>query len=149
MTTTSDHDNDSADRDLGERIRSLERQRLRALVKAEVDVAEPLHADDFQLINPFGMTLTKAEYLGGIASGEINYLVFEPDSEIVVQVYGDVVAIRYRSRLEIIVGGCHLPPGRCWHTDLYAQRGELAGRLVPSHGNPVTVGARRPRISPV
>ena len=123
MTTTSDREHDTADRELADRIRTLERQRLRALVKAEVDVAEPLHADDFQLITPFGMTLTKAEYLGGIASGEINYLVFEPASEIVVQVYGDVVAIRYRSRLEIIVGGRHLPPGHYWHTDLYAPRG--------------------------
>jgi hypothetical protein len=125
MTTTPDQEHDASVRDLGERIRTLERQRLRALVKAEVDVAAPLHADDFQLINPFGMTLTKAEYLGGIASGEINYLVFEPDSEIAVQVYGEAVAIRYRSRLEIIVGGRHLPPGHYWHTDLYAQR---AGR---------------------
>jgi hypothetical protein len=121
--TTSDRENDTADRDLGERIRTLERQRFRALVKAEVDVAAPLHADDFQLINPFGMTLTKSEYLGGIASGEINYLVFEPVGVIAVHVFDGAVAIRYRSRLEIIVGGRHLPPGHYWHTDLYAQRG--------------------------
>jgi hypothetical protein len=123
--TTSDREHDTSDHDLGERMRTLERQRLSALVKAEVDVAAPLHADDFQLITPFGMTLTKAEYLGGIASGEINYLVFEPDGEIAVHVFEGAVAIRYRSRLEIIVGGRHLPPGRYWHTDLYAQR---AGR---------------------
>ena len=134
--TTSDYDNDPADRDLADHIRTLERQRLRALVRAEVDVAEPLHAEDFQLITPFGATLTKAEYLGGIASGEINYLVFEPDGEIAVQVYGEAVVIRYRSRLEIIVAGRHLPPGRCWHTDLYDR---CAGRwqVVWSHATEI------------
>ena len=111
--------------ELAERIRSLEREQLRALVDVDLDRADALHADDFQLINPFGMTLTKAEYLGGIASGEINYLVFEPVGEIAVHGFDGAVAIRYRSRLEIIVGGRHLPPGHYWHTDLYAQR---AGR---------------------
>ena len=33
-------------------IRSIERQRLCALVNANAEVATQLHADDFQLINP-------------------------------------------------------------------------------------------------
>jgi hypothetical protein len=118
-------DRSETDRDLAERIRSLERERLRALVDGDLDRADALHADDFQLINPAGGTGTKAQYLDGIASGEFNYLVFEPDSEIAVQVYGEAVVIRYRSRLEIIVGGEHVPLRHYWHTDLYDQR---AGR---------------------
>jgi len=110
-----------ADAELADLIRATERERLRALVEADMVVAEQLHADDFQLINPFGGTATKAEYLEDIASGETNYLVFEPDCEIAVHVYGGAVAIRYISRIEIIVSGDPIPPGHYWHTDVYEQ----------------------------
>jgi hypothetical protein len=110
-----------ADTDLAGRIRAIERDRLRAFVEADLDVLEPLHADDFQLINPRGKTLTKEEYLGGVASGEIDYLVWEPDSEIAVRLYGEAAAIQYRSNTEIVVGGERLVL-RNWHTDLYEQR---------------------------
>jgi hypothetical protein len=63
-----------ADTDLAGRIRATERDRLRACVEADLDVLEPLHADDFQLIDPGGRALTKEEYLWGVASGEIDYL---------------------------------------------------------------------------
>ena len=49
-----------------ELLRSTERDRLRALVTADVDRAEQLHADEFQLINPLGGMLSKEQYLGGI-----------------------------------------------------------------------------------
>ena len=96
--------------------------RLRALVEADLTIAEPLHADDFQLINPVGETLTKAQYLGDIASGEIDYRVWEPDSAIAVRVSSEAAVIRYRSRLEIVSGGHHVPLGHYWHTDLYELR---------------------------
>jgi hypothetical protein len=107
-----------ADADL---IRATERARLRALVDANVDVARELHADDFQLINPLGGSLSKEQYLGGIASGQVDYLFWEADS-IVVRLYGDVALIRYQSQLEIIVQGQHIPRGRYWHTDAYERR---------------------------
>lgn len=102
-------------------LRDTERERLRALVAADVARAGPLHADDFQLINPLGGALSKEQYLGGIASGQIKYLAWEPES-IVVRLYGDVGVIRYPSQLEIIVQGHHIPRGRYWHTDLYERR---------------------------
>ena len=105
-----------------ERIRELERVRLRALVDANVEVARPLHADDFQLINPLGETLSKEQYLGGIASGQLDYLVFEPDSAIEVRHYGSEAVIRYRSKLEIVVAGEKVPLGKYWHTDCYEKR---------------------------
>jgi len=43
-----------------EQLRATARQRLRALVEADVDVARRLHADDFQLINPAGRSVSKA-----------------------------------------------------------------------------------------
>jgi hypothetical protein len=103
-------------------LRATERERLRALVAADVPRARELHADDFQLINPLGGALSKEEYLGGIASGQLDYLSWEPDS-IAVRLYGDVAVIRYSSHLEIVVRGTHIPRRRYWHTDLYERRG--------------------------
>lgn len=109
-----DHDHDAEDQ-----LRTIERQRLHALVTADLAIADPLHADDFQLITPVGAALSKADYLGGIASGDLDYRVFEPASTIAVHLYGDAAVIRYRSRLEIVSGGSHVPLGEYWHTDLY------------------------------
>src|SRR5258707_249320 len=61
-------------------IRTTERERLRALVLGNMEVAHQLHADDFQLIHPGGGSLSKEQYLGGLASGQLKYLVFEPDA---------------------------------------------------------------------
>src|SRR5215208_6398878 len=105
-----------------DQIRDIERQRLRALVEANMDVARRLHADDFQLINPFGGALSKEEYLGAVASGEVDYIVFEPDSAIEVRLYGEAAVIRYQSRIEIVVGGRAFAL-RGWHTDAYERRG--------------------------
>jgi hypothetical protein len=102
-------------------IRTTERERVRALVEANVERARQLHADDFQLINPLGGSLSKEQYLGGIASGELDYLMWEPDS-IAVRVYGEAAVIRYPSQLEIVVQGRHVPRRRYWHTDLYEKR---------------------------
>src|SRR5579859_2819089 len=77
-------------------IRTTERERLRSLVQGNMEVADQLHADDFQLINPGGGSLSKEQYLGGIASGQLKYLVFEPEA-IEVRAYGDAAVIRYQS----------------------------------------------------
>lgn len=102
-------------------IRATERERLRALVEADVVRARALHADDFQLVNPLGGSLSKGQYLGGIGSGELDYLFWEPDS-IAVRLYGGAAVIRYPSHLEIVVQGRHIPRRRYWHTDLYERR---------------------------
>jgi uncharacterized protein DUF4440 len=102
-------------------IRTTERERLRALVEANVARARQLHADDFQLINPLGGSLSKEQYLAGIGSGELDYLFWEPDS-IAVRLHGEAAVIRYPSHLEIVVQGRHVPRQRYWHTDLYERR---------------------------
>lgn len=102
-------------------IRAIERQRLRSLVNADMEVARQLHANDFQLINPRGETYSKEQYLGGIASGELDYLQWEPE-EIEVRVYGEGAVIRYRSQLEIEVGGQKVTLRRHWHADSYEKR---------------------------
>ena len=102
-------------------LRETERERLRALVTGDVSRAGQLHTDDFQLINPLGGALSKEQYLGGIESGQLHYLFWEPDT-IAVRTYGDVAVIRYRSQLEIVVKGRHIPRQHYWHTDLYERR---------------------------
>ena len=86
--------------DATEQLRAVERQRLRALVDKDVPLASRLHADDFQLINPLGGSLSKSEYLGAIAAGEIDYLSWEPGN-IEVRIYGDAAVIRYQADLKI------------------------------------------------
>jgi len=125
----------SEEREEADVLRAIESERLRALVAADVARAAPLHADDFQLVNPLGGILSKEEYLGGIGSGQLNYLHWEPTS-IAVRVYGDVAVIRYQSELEIVVQGVHIPRQRYWHTDLYERRSRL-WQVVWSHATGV------------
>jgi uncharacterized protein DUF4440 len=113
-----------------ERLRAIERERLHALVTADVETADRLHADDFQLITPGGGTVSKAEYLGGIASGEIRYLVFEAASPIDVRLSERMAALRYQSRLEIVYGGVHIDLQHYWHTDLYERDDTDGWRVV-------------------
>ena len=118
------------DRDV-ELLRSTERERVRALVSADVARAAQLHASDFQLINPLGGALSKDQYLGGISSGQIHYLFWEPEA-IAVRVYDDAAVMRYQSELEIVVQGRHIPRQRYWHTDLYERYGSQ-WQVVWSH----------------
>ena len=112
-------------------LRATERERLRALLTGDVQRAAQLHTSDFQLINPLGGALSKEQYLGSISAGQIRYLYWEPEA-IAVRLYGEVAVIRYRSQLEIVVQGRHIPRQRYWHTDVYERR-ETQWQVVWSH----------------
>jgi Domain of unknown function (DUF4440) len=99
-------------------LRDMECRRLRALVEADLTAADALHADGYELITPNGYVLGKQEYLGGIASGELRYQVFEPVSEIVVRAVSQAAILRYRARITVQAGG-PLVSMTCWHTDYY------------------------------
>ena len=96
-----------------ELIRDTERARLRALVEGDIETAGRLHATEFQLITPIGMALSKNDYLGAIASGQIKYLAWEP-GPIAVRHHHSHAVIRYRARLEVVVGGHRIAPGDYW-----------------------------------
>ena len=104
-----------------DRIREVERSRLRALIAADTAAALPLHGDDFQLITPIGIKLSREQYLGAIAIGQIKYRLWEP-GDIAVRLHGSAAVIRYRSRLEVVFNGRPVPPGDYWHTDTYEKR---------------------------
>ncbi len=102
-------------------IRATERDRLRSLVASDIDRAALLHADDFQLVTPTGATLSKAEYLASVASGEIDYRAWEIVSAIEVRLYGEAAVIRYRSRIDMAIDG-DVATFQCWHIDTYEWR---------------------------
>ena len=116
-TYTADHDPSPE----AELIRDTERARLRALVEGDMKTAGRLHATEFQLITPIGMALSKNDYLGAIASGQIKYLAWEP-GPIAVRHHHRHAVIRYRARLEVVFGGHKVAPGDYWHTDAYEHR---------------------------
>ncbi|WP_414690664.1 nuclear transport factor 2 family protein [Nocardioides sp.] len=99
----------------------LERDRLRALVDADISTAERMHADDYQLVPPGGGAISKSEYLGAIASGDFRYATFEPASELAVLVGRDMVALRYRAHIEAHFGESS-DEGEFWHTDVWQLR---------------------------
>ena len=118
-----------------DQLRAIERQRLRALVDADIPTASRLHADDFELINPRGGTLSKEQYMRDIASGDLNYLEWEP-AEIRVRLYGKSAVIRYQARLIVSVKGSPGRNVRFWHTDLYEKR-KGQWQIVWSHATQI------------
>ena len=81
-----------------------------------------LHAEDFELVNPGGATFSKDRYLGGVASGELDYVVCGVDSPMRVRVRADAAVIRYRSKLQVTFKNQAYPLRGFWHTDFYEKR---------------------------
>jgi hypothetical protein len=102
-------------------LRETERRRLHSLVEGDIETAEALHAHDYQLITPGGASLSKEEYVGGVASGRLDYRLFEAASEMIVRDFDGLGVIRYQARIEILVSG-QLDTGLFWHTDVYERR---------------------------
>ena len=117
------------------KLRAIERERLRALVDANMATARRLHADDFQLINPNGGSMSKEKYLGNIASGDLDYLEWNPE-EIQVRLNGDSAVIRYLAHLRVSLKGSPGRPVTFWHTDLYEKR-HGQWQIVWSHATQV------------
>jgi hypothetical protein len=107
---------------LEETLRETEERRLQSLVRFDMEVADELHAEDFQLINPAGAPLTKQDYLGGLEAGFFDYVTFEPIAEIEVRVYGQGAALRYQSEIEIHLSDGFVDMGQFWYTDVYELR---------------------------
>jgi hypothetical protein len=105
-----------------ERLRDVERTRLQALVDADMDVVERLHADEFVVIPPPGFPLARDDYVAAVAAGDLDYLVFEPVSDIGVRLYGNAAVVTYESRIDILAAGLGRFTHNAWHTYLYEKR---------------------------
>jgi hypothetical protein len=107
-------------------IRALAVTRHRALVDADMATLEKIHAGDYQLITQDGSVLSKADFLGSVQSGDLNYLTFRPILPIRVRLPGDAAAaVRYESHIDIVAGLGRIA-NDSWHTDIYQRR--LTGR---------------------
>lgn len=123
----------SADEDIA-LLKSLELQRLEALVEANIDVASKLHADNFQLVTPFGEFVSKERYLGNIANGSLDYIDWRP-LDISVRLYGDVAALRYQDAEFVVeAGGMPHLSGSLVHTNIYERHGN-SWVIVWSHAS--------------
>jgi hypothetical protein len=102
-------------------LQDLEPKRLAALVAADIDLARSLHAVDYELITPGGACLSREQYLHAIETGELDYVVFEPASEIRVRIFDGAAIFRYQAKIEVLVSG-ELDSGLFWHTDIHELR---------------------------
>ncbi|WP_250038329.1 nuclear transport factor 2 family protein [Paractinoplanes maris] len=97
----------------------LEKRRLAALVSADADTLEALHAPEFVLVHPGGGVWSRRHYLDGVLSGAIDYRRFEAVSTIEVLRDGGLAVLRYRSAMDIHVRGQEPGPLECRHMDCY------------------------------
>jgi ketosteroid isomerase-like protein len=104
-----------------DRLRALERRRLHALVDADTATAGALMAEDFQAIPPSGDPLPRKDYLGAVAAGVIDYLVFKPVSRIAVRRSGHLAALRYKVSFDLVAGGTRATH-KGWITELWERR---------------------------
>lgn len=105
-----------------ERLRDVERTRLQALVDADMDVVERLLAEDFVLVPPPGFPLARDEYLAAVAAGDLDYLAFEPVSDIDVRLFGNAAVVTYESLIDVDAAGLGRFTHNAWHTYLYEKR---------------------------
>ena len=103
-------------------LRDLETSRLAALVARDLETAEALHADDYELITPSGATYTKRRYLDSIAADELRYQVFEAASPVRVRIHGNAAILRYEVRIDVGFGKGEVDADRYWHTDYWERR---------------------------
>ena len=105
-----------------ERLRQIEQTRLQALVDADVAVAGPLHASDFELINPLGEVLTREAILGGVGAGAVDFLSDTVTSPIKVRRHGTTAVLRYSHDIDIVVAGIGRLIHPAWTTAYYERR---------------------------
>jgi hypothetical protein len=116
-----------------EGVREVQNARSTALLAGDIETLRSIHADDFQLITPLGVVLSKDEYLGAVENGILNYRVLELASPVDFRFYGIIALIRYRIQIEIDVQGQSYPRAGYWFTDAYEKR-EGRWQIVWSQG---------------
>jgi hypothetical protein len=121
-TAKGDHSKGAGRSGQVERLRQTEKKRLQALVDANVAVAGPLIANDFELINPLGEVLTRNDLLGAVGSGALDFLSDTITSQIRVRLHGDTAAMRYRHTISVALAQVGHLTHPAWTTALYERR---------------------------
>jgi hypothetical protein len=103
-------------------IEAMERERVQALVNGNLAIARQFHADEYELITPLGATLSREQYLGALAAGNLRSLAWDIESPMKVRVYSETALVRYRVVLEVVVDARAIPHAPYWHTDIYENR---------------------------
>jgi hypothetical protein len=103
---------------IDDELLALERQRIAALLAADIASLQRLHAPDYQLITPNGRTFTRERYLSMIEAGSLRYLRWEPGA-MALRRTPAMAIVRYRAMLELDGGAGRGTPFECWHTDSY------------------------------
>jgi uncharacterized protein (DUF697 family) len=122
VTAKGDHAKGAGKSRQVERLRQIEKNRLQALVDANVAVAGPLISSDFELINPIGDVLTRNDVLGGVGSGALDFLSDTVTSRIRVRLHGNTAVLRYRHTIDIAVTGIGHLTHPAWTTAWYERR---------------------------
>jgi ketosteroid isomerase-like protein len=125
------------DKPEAEDIRAVQRERSAALLTGDMQAAESIHADDFQLITPLGALFSRAQYLGAVEAGIIRYTAMELGSPVDVRVHGDLAPARYRAQIEVEVQGQAYARAAYWFTDAYEKR-EGRWQILWSQGTGIT-----------
>ena len=99
-------------------LREIERQRTQALVRRDMALAWALHAPDYQLVTPGGVSFSRERYLGKIAAGELVYRLWTP-GPIAVRFTDRMALLRYRVTLAFEAEPPQGQPFDCWHLDSY------------------------------
>ena len=102
-----------------EQLRQIEKKRLQTLVDADIAVAGPLFASDFELVNPLGEVLTRDDMLGAVGSGALDFLSNTITSQIRVRLHGNTAVLRYRHTIDIAVAGIGHLSHPAWSTAVY------------------------------
>jgi hypothetical protein len=111
----------SDDQDLAatrNQIRSLEQRERQDVVDANAADLDRLLATDFTLITPDGQLLSRDGYLLALASGDLDFRVFEPVSPIAIHTDGQQAVVNFSSRLDVSSGTRHLKH-EAWHTHVW------------------------------
>ena len=114
--------------DEADRLRSLERAELRALVTGDGAAMRRVLDPHVTLITPDGAQLSRDDYIAAVSGGDIDFRVFEPVSELVVRQDHDDAVVTFESNIDAIAGGQHYAH-RAWHTEVF-HKTDGAWRLV-------------------
>ena len=99
-------------------LRALEHARTQALVARDMALAWQLHAPEYQLITPSGVTFSRDRYLRMIEAGDLAYIRWTA-GPMAVRVGEKMALIRYLATLALDAGNGQGTPFDCWHTDSY------------------------------